>query len=186
MRRVSLVSSAPCICNISALRKSLSLPSRPSSTTFCAALTRSWVISHSTPALARQMSQTLRAASMATLLGVEMDQLRDKSVPLKALPQSVLRDVFEQMKGAKDAVTTFADLQKCLAPLWHSARPDQHPFGRMITAWSRALMVNAAFSQTRRSVRQVQRRVKTSPRTRATLINPLWDGMCSHKQDSRP
>ena len=98
---------------------------------------------------------------MATLLGVEMDQLRDKSVPLKALPQSVLRDVFEQVKGAKDAVTTFADLQTRLAPLWHSARPDQHPFGRMITDWSRALMVNAAFSQTGRSVRQVQRRVKT-------------------------
>ena len=134
---------------------------QPSSTTFCAALTRSWVISHSTPALAHQMSQTLRAASMATLLSFEMDQLRDKSVPLKALPQSVLRDIFEQMKGAKDAVTTFADLQKRLALFWHSARPDQHPFGRMITDWSRTLMVNAAFSQTGRSVRQVQRRVKT-------------------------
>ncbi|WP_293443104.1 helix-turn-helix domain-containing protein [Planktotalea sp.] len=99
--------------------------------------------------------------AIATLLGVEIGQLRDKSVPLKALPQSVLRDVFEQLKGAKDAVTAFADLQTRIAPLWHSARPDQHPFGRMITDWSRALMVNAAFSQTGRSVRQMQRRVKT-------------------------
>ena len=65
------------------------------------------------------------------------------------------------MKGAKDAVTAFADLQTRLAPLWHSARPDQHPFGRMITDCSHALMANAAFSHTGRSVRQVQRRVKT-------------------------
>lgn len=82
-------------------------------------------------------------------------------MPLKALLQSVLRDVFGQMKGAKDAVTAFADLQTRLAPFWHSARPDQHPFGRMITDWSRALMVNAPFLQTGRSVRQIQRRVKT-------------------------
>ena len=98
--------------------------------------------------------------AMSALLGVSMERFTNKTAPLDALPDGPVRQAIEQALEFHDAAQAFDELQRCIAPLWQSARPPQSNFGRMISDWSRSLVLNAALSNPGRSLRQLQRRVK--------------------------
>lgn len=100
--------------------------------------------------------------ALSALLGLPMEQFHDKSVPLSALPDSAVRDVIERAFQTGDAKRAYEMVQEGVAPIWQDVRPSQSPFGRMISDWSRSLMLNAALSPSGRSLRQIQRRVKAA------------------------
>ncbi len=100
--------------------------------------------------------------ALVALLGLSIETLNDKSVPLEDLPASPVRDVLERGFQTGDAKHAFEVVQDGLAPIWQKARPDQNAFGQMIGDWSRSLMMNAALSKSGRSLRQIQRRVRAA------------------------
>ncbi|WP_439142152.1 helix-turn-helix domain-containing protein [Planktotalea sp.] len=100
--------------------------------------------------------------ALSALLGLPMEQFHDKSVRLSALPDSAVRDVIERAFQTGVAKRAFEMVQEGVAPIWQDVRPSQSPFGRMISDWSRSLMLNAALSPSGRSLRQIQRRVKAA------------------------
>lgn len=100
--------------------------------------------------------------AMAALMGCDMADFTNKSLPLSSLTTSTLRDIFESTARCESAEVAFAQLQDQLAPLWQNVRPAQSGVGRMIGDWSRALLLNAALSSTGRSLRYMQRRVKAA------------------------
>lgn len=100
--------------------------------------------------------------ALSALLGLPMEGFSDKSIGLGDLPASPAREILERGFQTGDAKRAFDVVQDGLAPIWHDMRPAQSNFGRKISDWTRALLMNAALSSSGRSLRQVQRRIKTA------------------------
>ena len=100
--------------------------------------------------------------AMSAMLGIAMEDYIDQSVRLEDLPDGPVLQILQRACEASEATTMFEALQADLAPKWRDIRPPQNSFGRMIGDWSRSLMLNAALSNTGRSLRQSQRRMKAA------------------------
>ena len=55
----------------------------------------------------------------------------------------------------------FQCIEEGLEPLWQRARPPGHAASHMLADWSRALAIRAATSDTGRSIRQIERRIRS-------------------------
>jgi AraC-like DNA-binding protein len=99
--------------------------------------------------------------AMAALAGMDVSQTRDQIVPVGEVisgPLLVLCDSILQPGSVEERFRRFED---GLEPLWQSARPPGHVVSHMLADWSLTLAIRAATSGTGRSIRQIERRIRS-------------------------
>ena len=100
--------------------------------------------------------------AISAMLDRPMEAFLDRSIAIDDLPDGTVFQSLQRSFMTGDAKRAFEVLQSDLAPIWRAKRPTQSGFGRMMGDWSRSLMLNAALSNSGRSLRQMQRRVKAA------------------------
>ena len=105
------------------------------------------------------LTQSFKPEAWGALTGQSPDALAGRALALEeALPPGTLRDVFAAVARPED----LPGLEAALAPLWQAQRRAAGQGGASagLADWVRSIVFRAATSETGRSVRQAQRRLK--------------------------
>ncbi len=110
--------------------------------------------------------------AMAALTGMDVSQTRDQIVPVDTVFDGSLLTLCSDIMRPGSDDERFQRIQDRLEPLWQRARPPGHAVSHMLQDWSRALALRAATSGTGRSVRQIERRIRSwTGQSRRDLLN---------------
>lgn len=94
------------------------------------------------------------------LLGVDISRYRDRILPAEAVFAGSLLGLCKSVLNADSATDAFEHFQDGLDPLWRSVRPPRNATSRWLSDWTHHLAQRAATSETGRSLRQIERRMK--------------------------
>ncbi len=110
--------------------------------------------------------------AIQALLDIDIGRWRDRIVPADAVFDTPLLTLLETTRSADSATDAFERLQDGLDPLWQSIRPRRKASPHWLTDWTHHLLQQAAISGVGRSLRQVERRMKTwTGQSRRDLAN---------------
>ena len=107
------------------------------------------------------MSIGLYPEAVQKLLGTDISRYRDRILPAEAVFDPPLLRLCETALTAGSATDAFERFQDGLDPLWQSIRPASAVTSRWLSDWTRHLLQQAATSGAGRSLRQIERRMKT-------------------------
>ena len=99
--------------------------------------------------------------AIAALAGMDVSTVRDQIVPVDTVFSGPLLALCNSIMQPGRIEERYRRIEDGLEPLWQRARPPGHAVGHMLADWSRTLAVRAATSGTGRSIRQVERRIKS-------------------------
>lgn len=99
--------------------------------------------------------------ALQALLGIDIGHHRDRIVPADAVFDRSMLALLEFARRADSATDAFERFQDGLDPLWQSIRPRRNATPHWLADWTHHLLQQAAISGVGRSLRQVERRMKT-------------------------
>ena len=95
------------------------------------------------------------------LTGIDVQALVNQSMPAERVLPSDWRAWANALQAEGDDEARLALIEGFLLPRWQAIAPHQRTAGRRYAEWAEALAVRAATSSAGRSLRQIERRVKT-------------------------
>jgi len=125
------------------------------------------------PGTVYAMSIGFYPEAIQELLGIDISHYRDHILPAEAVFTPPLLHLCDTALAVGDAINAFERFQDGLDPLWQLARPRKNPASRWLSDWTHHTLQQAATSGVGRSLRQIERRMKSwtgqSHRDLATL-----------------
>ena len=107
------------------------------------------------------LSLVLMPDALQLLTGLQPAALVDRVVDGRSLLPPEWSQLFETLSALPDAEARVQHLQDFLDPRWQAVRPKQALQGHRYADWAQGLALRAAQSSAGRSLRQVERRIKT-------------------------
>jgi AraC-like DNA-binding protein len=106
------------------------------------------------------MTTVLYADAIAALAGLDISTVVDRVLPVEDIFDGTLLLACKATLGAGTSVERLLRFETELEPLWQEARPSGHVVAHMVRDWTRAMALRAATSDTGRSLRQLERRIR--------------------------
>jgi AraC-like DNA-binding protein len=113
------------------------------------------------PGPVHAMTLVLYPDAMAALSGMDVSLTRDQILPVDAVFSGPLLALCHAIMLPGSVDERFGRIEDGLQPLWQRARPRGHAVSHMLADWSRTLAMRAATSGTGRSLRQIERRIRS-------------------------
>jgi AraC-like DNA-binding protein len=99
--------------------------------------------------------------AIAALTGLDVSTMRDRIVPVDTVLSGPLLALCNSIRRPGLIEERYRRIEDGLEPLWQQARPQGHAVSHRLADWSLSLAIRAATSGTGRSIRQMERRIKS-------------------------